>query len=295
LADDYFKRALDYAKLFEEKKEEEKPGLLCAALSAYSHLRSIQGKYDEAVAFAEQAYDIVAIFYNPVHPKVQEAAGTLIQCLSRKGDYYDSERFAEAVLSSLKDPKNGVNQNSEEVAQGYSDLGNVIYLQGGDYLKAETLIRESLRIRSLLNDNEHQNVGLSVGLLASILKAQGKLGNETKELMDRSLAIDTKHFGPDGVNTAISTARIGAFYHQLAETTSQSADSKINYLRLSETSFKEALRINMKTRGPNHSGTMDVSSKLSIVSLRLMELNSIVDFLDFEKSTMYFLMIHDNE
>lgn len=277
MADDYFKRALNYARLFEEEKEEEKPGLLCDALGAYSDLRSIQGRCDEAVVFAEQAYDVVAIAYNPVHPKVQEAAGTLIRLLSRKGglsNYYDAERFAEAVLSSLKDPKNGVNQESEEVAQGYYDLGNVIYLQGRDHLKAEALIRESLRIRSLLFDNEHQNVGLCVGILASILRAQGNLGNETKEFMERSLAIDRKHFGPDGVNTAISTARIAAFYHQLAETTPQSPDSKKYILRLSETSCKEALRINMKTRGPNHSGTKKVLSLLSIVSFKLMELNS---------------------
>jgi hypothetical protein len=64
-----------------------------------------------------------------VHPKVQEAAGTLIECLINKGDLYNAERFAEATLDSLKDPANGLDQESEEVAKGYYNLANVIVQQ----------------------------------------------------------------------------------------------------------------------------------------------------------------------
>jgi hypothetical protein len=44
------------------------------------------------------------------------------------------------VYNSLKDPANGLDQESEELAIGYYDLGNVIYKQQGDMVKAELLV-----------------------------------------------------------------------------------------------------------------------------------------------------------
>jgi hypothetical protein len=105
------------------------------------------------------------------------------------------------------------------VAEGYYDLANVVYQQQvqietepEDLVKAEALMRESLRIRTRLYDSNHRYIGNTVGLLASILKAQGQLGHETKELLERALAIVTKHYGPDGINTAISIASLVVFY-----------------------------------------------------------------------------------
>jgi hypothetical protein len=66
------------------------------------------------------------------------------------------------TLYSLKDPKNGSDQQSKEVATGFSFLAKVIFYQGGsqsNLIKAEMLTRESLRIRILLDDSNHMNVG----------------------------------------------------------------------------------------------------------------------------------------
>jgi hypothetical protein len=78
----------------------------------------------------------------------------------------DAERFAEATLDSLKDPANGSDQESEEVADGYYDLGSVINAQEGDLVKAEMLARESHRIRTCIYGNDHLNVEYSCDLLA---------------------------------------------------------------------------------------------------------------------------------
>jgi hypothetical protein len=78
-------------------------------------------------------------------------------------------------------------------------------------VKAEKLAKESLRIRTRLYDADHAYVGLSSGLLARILLDQGKLGIETKELHERSLAIDIKNDGSEGVNTAASNFNLGNF------------------------------------------------------------------------------------
>jgi hypothetical protein len=52
--------------------------------------------------------------------------------------------------------------------------------------------------------------------LASILTAQGKLGDETRELCERCLATAIKNCGPDGLKTAIGHFHSGVFYHKLA-------------------------------------------------------------------------------
>jgi tetratricopeptide (TPR) repeat protein len=267
LAESYCQQALSHARLY-EGREEDKIDLVCSVLAAYHNLRSFQGNFIDALPFAEEAYDIVAIAYNPVHPKVQQAAGMLIECLMHKGDLYNAERFAEATLGSLKDPANGLDQESEEVANGYYDLAIVITNQKGDLVKAEMLARESLRIRTRMYGND--NIGLSCSLLGQILMSQDNLGNETLELFERSLANSTKHYGPDAINTAISNFNLGSFYHQLADK-QQNSQKKIEYLRLSKSIFKEALRIYTKLFGPDNPQTIKASSQLSIISRELTE------------------------
>jgi tetratricopeptide (TPR) repeat protein len=269
LAEDYCQQALTYARLF-EGEEEVKTGLLCSALIGLYELHRDQGKFDKALTFVEEAYNCVAVTYNPVHPEVQKAAGALIECLICKGDFEHAETFAQLTLESLKDPGNGLDQESEAVARGYYDLGHVILQQKGDLVKAEKLLRESLRIRTRLYDGDHAHVGLSAGLLANILQAQSKLGIETKKLYERCVAISIKNFGSDGFNTAASNSNLGIYYHLQAEA-SLSAGIRKEHLSLSFSKFNEALRIYTKLFGPDHPNTVKASSQLSIVTLKLSE------------------------
>jgi hypothetical protein len=132
-------------------------------------------------------------------------------------------------------------------------------------MRAVTLVRESLRIIALLYDNDHPYVGHSISLLANILSKQGNLGDEVKELYERSLSIDVKLEGPDGVNTSISNLNLGNFYFKLAETSLNLAKLE-EHLQLSKNYHTEALRINTKVFGLAHRMTIDVTSRLSWVS-----------------------------
>jgi tetratricopeptide (TPR) repeat protein len=269
LAENHCQQALFYAKLF-EGKEEDKTELVRIALHSFYYCRGRQGKYDEALTFAEEAYNCVAIAYNPVHPKVQEAASTLIECLIMKCDFGRAETFAQMTLDSLKDPGNGLDQQSEAVAEGYYQLGNVICLQKVDYVKAEKLVRESLRIRDRLHDTHHYLVGLSIGLLAYILRAQGNLGSEIKELHERALVITIHNYGSEGLNTAASNFNMGAFYYLKAQE-SNSSETKKAHLQLSVSNYKESLRIYTVVLGPDNPRTINASSALSGISHELSE------------------------
>jgi tetratricopeptide (TPR) repeat protein len=164
-----------------------------------------------------------------------------------------------------------MDQQSEDVALGYYNLASVISMQEGDLVKAETLVREALRIRTRLYGNDHRHVGLSCNLLASILSFQGNTGNETMELFERSLANDTKNYGPNGSNTAISNHNLGTFYNRLAGQ-HKNTPRFIEFLRLSKSKYMESVRIYTKIFGPAHPETRQASSILSKVSLTLSEL-----------------------
>lgn len=89
LASNHFERALSYARRIEGKTKESIT-VLRKALRAGSIIRKSQNNYAEAVIFAEEAYNCVVEAYNPVHPEVQEAAGSLIELLVHKGDFFDA-------------------------------------------------------------------------------------------------------------------------------------------------------------------------------------------------------------
>jgi hypothetical protein len=184
-------------------------------------LRQHQGDFSGAVSFAEEAYNVCVDAYDPVHPQVQEAAGILINCLINKGDLFNAERFAEQTYANLRDIKNGMDQEGEEVANGAFNLADVILQQDdGDLIKAEKIARDSLRMKSRLHGSNDHRIGRSCLLLSRILLNQGKRGDETKELLERSLAISVVNEGLDGPTTAAENSKIGQFHYKLAKTQS---------------------------------------------------------------------------
>jgi hypothetical protein len=262
-------RAVSFGRLYDEE-DKEKTKILCSALNIFYDLRATEGNYVDGLALAEEAYNCVAIAYNPVHPEVQAAAGTLIECLIHKGDSYNAERYAELTLESLKDPKNGLNQQSEEVSKGYYFLAKAIDKRTGDLVRAEMLARESLRIRSRLYSHDNECIGTCASLLSGILLAQGKVDHETKELIERTIAIYTKHCGVDGANTAFAYTILGNFYYDKSEARATNLTKK-KCLSLSIIQYKEALRIYTKLFGPNNPKTKGLSSSLRDILRELSE------------------------
>lgn len=78
-----------------------------------------------------------------------------------------AERFARITYSNLRDSKNGMDQESEGVAMGTFILAEVIFHQREDFIEAEKLAREALRIRTLIWGRDHSNVGIVGNLLKS--------------------------------------------------------------------------------------------------------------------------------
>jgi hypothetical protein len=69
IAEMFFKKALAYARRY-GKEGDKKTTLMHVVLSTFCQLRNLQLDFESAVILAEEAYDNVAVAYNPVHPKV---------------------------------------------------------------------------------------------------------------------------------------------------------------------------------------------------------------------------------
>jgi hypothetical protein len=270
-AEGHCQQSLAYSRRY-GLEGEEKITLIFHALENYSYLRQRQGNYSDAVTFAEECYNLVVEAYDPVHPEVQEAAGVLISSLISKGNLFDAERYAQVTYGNLRDKKNGIDQESEAVAEGAHNLANVIYRQDGDLKKAEELARESLRIASLVKDSNHYRVGMACNLLANIFMGQGKLGDETRGLHERCLAIFIRNKGPDGSDAAVGNYNLGLFYGKLAgvQTT---VDSEQKQLLLSKAYYKESQQIRLKMYGPTHPDTVASASKLATVVSELCRIS----------------------
>jgi hypothetical protein len=195
----------------------------------------------------------------------------LIECLIQEGDLFNAERFAQQTYENLRDRKNGMDQEGEEVAMGSHNLANVIHRQDGDLLKAEELAREALRIRSLKHNSDDDRIGASCNLLARILQSQGKFEDETKGLFERSLAIFIRREGPDGINNAISNINSGNYYYELARR-QPTVDTKRKYFLISKLHIEEGFRIRTKILGPTHPNTVQAASILSDVISALSRL-----------------------
>jgi hypothetical protein len=100
--------------------------------------------------------------------------------------------------------------------------------------------------------------------------AQSKLGSETKELLEQTLAIGIRDYGPDGDRTAIGRYNLGIFYRMLAEV-QHTAEIRKENLHLSESMIKEALRIHTKLCGLDDPRTFQFLSELSIITHMLSQ------------------------
>lgn len=97
-----------------------------------------------------------------------EAANLLIKCLISNNDLFNAERYAEITNGILRDQKYVINQEGEEVAEASYNLADLILRQIGDLIKAEVLIRESLRIVENLYGLTHGLVGRTALMVARI-------------------------------------------------------------------------------------------------------------------------------
>jgi hypothetical protein len=108
--------------------------------------------------------------------------------------------------------------------------------------------------------------------LADILRGQNQLGDETRGLYERFLAISIRNKGLDGSDTAAGNNNLGRYYQLLAGKPATVANMQ-KQLLLAKVNFKESHRINSKIHGYTNPETIDAASDLAGVSFILSSIS----------------------
>jgi hypothetical protein len=165
----------------------------------------------------------------------------------------------------LKHPANGIDQNSWELARGHTNLASVILRQGGDLVKAESLTREAHRISMYLEAHGEKEsiLAISSDLLGRVLLAAEKLGEETKELLEYTLAAQLRSEGLDGARTAICHSNLGNLHLSLVFR-QKKAKKRKEQVNLAKSYYSKAVRISTKITGSGHPKTIAYTSGLEL-------------------------------
>ena len=126
----------------------------------------------------------------------------------------------------------------------------------GEYVKAEPLYREALRIRQKVLGSEHPSAADSLNNLAGLYQDMGEYA-KAEPLYREALRIRQKVLGPEHPNTATSLNNLAMLYRDMGE-----------YAK-AEPLYREALRICRKILGPEHPDTAIMLGNLALLDLDL--------------------------
>ena len=244
---------------------------LFKALRTYGYLHERQSNYVKAISYFEDAYICVSEAYGPVHPRVQEAAGYLTDSLLQSKSYARAEGYARINYESLIDPSSGISPDSFEVARGAQQLAQICYSTPSNlgivtvgYEEGVLLARKALLIIERVFPPDHINVGSSINDLARVLLKSGCLGDETRDLFRRALAVYIVCDGADGLLVMEACENLGSLHFQRGSICVCTDQMKIEF-RFSDRYFNEALRISLIVFGQGHEATSQLRESLSSV------------------------------
>jgi tetratricopeptide (TPR) repeat protein len=142
------------------------------------------------------------------------------------------DKTAERIGKDLTD--------QPEVEAELQDVVARLYIELGEYQKAEKLEREALAFRRKVFGNEHKAVAVSISDLARILQHESKL-SEAETLHREVLAMLKKLLGDEHPDVAASLLNLANVLHSQGK------------LAEAETLSREALAMNRKLLGDEHS------------------------------------------
>ena len=166
-----------------------------------------EGKYDEAIPFAERALAIQEKALGPDHRQVATYLNNLAELYRAKGAYAKAEPLYQRALMIREKT---IGPDHPEVAQSLNNLA-VFYDAEADYAKAEPLYQRALAIKEKALGPDHPAVAASLGNLASLYYNKGDYA-KAEPLYQRALAIHEKALGPDHPDVAKSLNNLAGLY-----------------------------------------------------------------------------------
>ena len=179
-------------------------GLLCVALwPAATHAQSpdlldayerfselsAEGRYEEALPFAQKALRLGVRKFGPDHPSTAAFLNNLAGLYHAQRRYADAEPLHQRLLA--------IREKAEHLDFA-SSLNNLaaLYYGHGRYTEAEPLYERALAIWEKVLGPEHPGLARGLNNLAGLYRAQGRYA-EAEPLYRRALANWEKALGPE--------------------------------------------------------------------------------------------------
>jgi tetratricopeptide (TPR) repeat protein len=235
---------------------------VCQALRVYSCLRRSQGRFKDAVSMAEEAYITASEAHCPEHPKVQEVAADLIDCLILTEQFSQAEAYARITYESLIDPSCGIDQNSEQIARGMQQLAFVLLLiiqhdkeASPDILiEAEKLIRQSCTVVEKLFGRNTPNLALCLDTFGKILVERGSFTEETRDAFMRVVCIYESVEGGRERGTVLALQGLGDYLVKMSDVMPD-GEERSKEREQAVATYTKAADISSSINGPTHSTT----------------------------------------
>ncbi|MDO8724034.1 MAG: tetratricopeptide repeat protein [Syntrophales bacterium] len=205
-----------------------------------------QGRYAEAIPYAEKALTIREKALGPMHPDTATSLNNLAGLYQDMGAYDKAEslyRRSLAIKEKILGPEH------PDTASSLNNLAS-LYNNMGTYDKAEPLYRRALAIYEKAVGPEHPDTALAMNNLALLYFDMGAY-DKAVPLYLRSLAITEKVLGLEHPDTATSLNNLAGLYRTMG------AYGKAEPLYL------RSLVIYEKALGPEHPDTATSLNNLS--------------------------------
>ena len=194
-----------------------------------------QGKYEQALAAAQEALRLAGTLFPPESRQVSVSMNDLALVLVELDRFSEAESLHRRALAI--DEKT-LGPSHPEVASALNNLGELCRKMGR-LAEAKDLLTRALAIREKALDPNDPNIATSAGNLAAVLSAQGEY-TDAEPLDRRALAIDEKALGPADAGVAADLNNLGEVLYRQAKY----AQAEPLYIR--------ALSIHIKLFGNEH-------------------------------------------
>ena len=253
-----------------------------------------EGKYKEALPYAEKALDFCERNLGPENPKTATSLDNLVHIYYYTGAYEKAEPLLLRILAirektlgqehtgtalslnnlayyyyhkgdydkaeplfqrALKIYEKTIGPDKLHTAVVVWNLGN-LYNKKKAYDKAEPFYRQALRIYSKNLDAKHKNIEEAVN---SLVKLYGKTGRFTKAeaLLKEFLAFREKYLGQEHADTLITLHQLYSLYMERG------------YYDKAEPILKKIVAVIEKTNGPEHPKTALYLDNLAMLYFRM--------------------------
>ncbi|MEY3869787.1 MAG: hypothetical protein RLZZ338_3678 [Cyanobacteriota bacterium] len=167
-----------------------------------------EGKFNEAIAIAEQALKLAQSLHPRDLPDVATSLNNLAYLYDSQGRYLEAETLYQQALKMRKCLFKG---DYPDVATSLNSLASLYYSQGR-YCEAKPLFQQALEMRKRLFEGDHPDVATSLNNLGGLYYSQGRY-SEAEPLFQQALEMRKCLFEGNHPHVATSLNNLAELYN----------------------------------------------------------------------------------